>query len=289
MPDGKVTLLLNHCAHARTYAGQAEELSLIAGYPVTIRQVHAVITNTIKALYGYVSQAGAVFPEHPEDCISERQFEHYSRIHFATDGCNFPLEKPMVNPRLYISGHKGISDKCIITTNTEGHVVHVTETSPGSHHDFYQVKSTLGVGCKKTLKSFMHRRNGGRFPVLADGGFRGIRKLLPHSKLPIRKPPHGELTDLEREKNRDLAHDRIIIENFNGRRRVLWKILRIPYRGDRDQHAMLVTILVWLTSEHIKRHPLRIDQAELDDGGDASSSEGDEYEGTSSEDDQGSD
>ena len=50
--------------------------------------------------------------------------------------------------------------------------------------------------------------------ILADGGYQGIRRIYSEAIIPHRKPSHGRLTDEQRESNRLLSQDRVIVERF---------------------------------------------------------------------------
>jgi hypothetical protein len=72
----------------------------------------------------------------------------------------------------------------------------------------------------------------------------------------------GELDDDDEAENRNIAHDRIIVENFFMRKKRLWRIAKDAYRGCMVNAFKLVTVTTWLTDLSVKWHPLRADAAE---------------------------
>ena len=59
------------------------------------------------------------------------------------------------------------------------------------------------------------------------------------------------------EDNNKLSDYRIIIENFFGRKKGLWGITAAKYRGTMADCEKITPVTVWLTEEHVARHPLR--------------------------------
>ena len=89
-----------------------------------------------------------------------------------------------------------------------------------------------------------------------DLGYLGVDQLLP-AVLPVRRRPHMDLTEDERNFNLHLGTHRIIIENFYGRLKSYWKILGDEYRGDIGFLKDVVVVCVALTNILIMAYPLR--------------------------------
>ena len=106
------------------------------------------------------------------------------------------------------------------------------------------------------MVEFFTVEHGRVLPGLFDGGFQGIGNFLPGSILPRRKPIGQELSDDDLAFNRRLSPDRIIVENFYGRKKKLWRMAKDVYRGS-VAHALKVnTVSTWLTDLSVKWMPL---------------------------------
>lgn len=74
---------------------------------------------------------------------------------------------------------------------------------------------------------------------------------------PKKNPPNGFLTPEEQLRNDNIAHDRILVENFFGRACTKFGILVKKYRWDKGAFRLLVDICFSLTNYHISMFPLR--------------------------------
>ncbi len=90
-------------------------------------------------------------------------------------------------------------------------------SAKGTTHDFQILK-------KSKLK-INHRAN-----IKTDKGFQGIQKLYPNSEVPIKASKHHPLTKQQKQYNRQLAKERIVIEHRN-RECKIFRICKEQYRG----------------------------------------------------------
>ena len=81
--------------------------------------------------------------------------------------------------------------------------------------------------------------------LLADSGYQGIIEFHTNSKTPIKKRKNHELTEDEKQYNRELSRRRIVIENVN-RRIKRFKIMSDRYRNKRKRHGLRMTIICGL-------------------------------------------
>jgi hypothetical protein len=95
----------------------------------------------------------------------------------------------------------------------------------------------------------------------------GVRALVPH-----KRGKRQDLTEEEKEKNRVLSHDRILVENFPGRWKSLFGICQGRYRGSLKNLRQIIRLTVIMTNWDIQRHPLR----RRDDRSEESSEDGEE-------------
>lgn len=63
--------------------------------------------------------------------------------------------------------------------------------------------------------------------LLGDKGYQGIKKIHKNSRIPIKKTKNKELSQAEKILNRQLATERIIIENIH-RSLNIFRILSFP-------------------------------------------------------------
>ena len=65
---------------------------------------------------------------------------------------------------------------------------------------------------------------------MTDGSYLGIRHIYPEAAIPRRRLPHRQLGEEQREFNKLLSQDRVVVERFFGRLKAYWGILEKPYR-----------------------------------------------------------
>lgn len=99
----------------------------------------------------------------------------------------------------------------------------------GGEHDFAVFKSSK-TRMVKTIKA------------IADKGYQGLNKLHPNSILPYKKPRGKELTEQQKQANRELAKERICIEHVNRRFKV-FRVLSERYRNRRKRYGLRVNLI----------------------------------------------
>ena len=75
-----------------------------------------------------------------------------------------------------------------------------------------------------------------------DSGYQGICDIHKNSETPKKKPKGGELTKEEKEENRRISRDRILIENINAKIKV-FKIMANKYRNRRNRHSLRTNLI----------------------------------------------
>lgn len=81
--------------------------------------------------------------------------------------------------------------------------------------------------------------------VLADSGYQGLQKLHEKSKTPRKKPRKAELTDEQKQSNRELARRRVIIEHVI-RSLKSFRILAERYRNRRKRFSLRFNLIAGL-------------------------------------------
>jgi hypothetical protein len=119
------------------------------------------------------------------------------------DATENQIERPKHNQKPYYSGKKKRQTiKTEIRVTMEGKILHVSESVPGSVHDFALLKR--GEKIPKETR------------VYVDSGYQGIQDIHRESEYPYKKPRKGELTDEEKEYNTVLSRFRVKVENVLG-------------------------------------------------------------------------
>ena len=92
-----------------------------------------------------------------------------------------------------------------------------------------------GQGKMHDFRLFKHSRLPlrQRIECLVDKGYQGIQKLHANSKVPQKKPRKGTLSDEAKNRNRELARQRVIGEHVH-RKLKIFKILAERYRNRRN-------------------------------------------------------
>ena len=168
--------------------------------------------------------------------------------------------------KLFYSGkHHTHGIKLQIVTAPDGIAIHYGGIIPGSRNDLYLYGQS---GLVKAMTVQDTDLDGSpiliRPPLLADGGYLGIRTTYPEAVIPYRKSPHKGLTFEQKEANRLLSQDRVVVERFFGRLKAYWGILQKPYRSERSSLDALMRICVALTNLKIRNAPLTADEKVFD-------------------------
>jgi len=105
-----------------------------------------------------------------------------------------------------------------------------TAHAEGSTHDFKLYEASVGSAVSDSIK------------IQGDSGYQGILKLHINSETPKKKPKGGELTAEEKEENRRISRERILIENINAKIKV-FKITSNKYRNRRRRYGLRMSLI----------------------------------------------
>lgn len=81
--------------------------------------------------------------------------------------------------------------------------------------------------------------------VLADSGNQGLQKLHGKGQTPQKKPRQSELTDAQKESNRELARRRVVVEHVI-RSLKIFRILAERYRNRRKRFSLRFSLIAGL-------------------------------------------
>lgn len=146
------------------------------------------------------------------------------------DATETPIQRPKKGQKLYYSGKKKrhtIKTQVIVDKITRRIIC--TSFSAGKVHDFNLFKKS---------RSFIHSDTW----VITDSGYQGIGKLHSKSKLPKKKSKNKPLEKEEKEKNRELARERVGNENVIGMVK-RFKIVSEKYRNRRKRFSLRFNLI----------------------------------------------
>ncbi len=81
--------------------------------------------------------------------------------------------------------------------------------------------------------------------LLADSGYQGLQKLHEKSRTPRKKPRKSELSDEQKQSNRELARRRVVVEHVI-RSLKIFRILAERYRNRRKRFAVRFNLIAGL-------------------------------------------
>ena len=113
-----------------------------------------------------------------------------------------------------------------------------TRFAKGARHDFSLYKHS-----KTDLPD--------QVECLADSGYQGLLLLHKNSRTPFKKPKGGELTTEQKEFNKRLASERVIVEHII-RHLKIFRILSERYRNRRRRFMLRVNLIAGVYNCAIK-------------------------------------
>ena len=157
------------------------------------------------------------------------------------DGTERPIQRSKDNEQQkenYSGKKKRHTKKNIVVTDRHKKIGLLGKTTNGKEHDFSMLK-------KDNLLEYIPED----IPIYFDLGFQGVEKQFPKltSILPKKKPKGKELTEDDKERNKEKSRIRILVENAIGgvkRLRIVSDIFRNKKINFVDT-AMLIACGIW--------------------------------------------
>jgi hypothetical protein len=141
-----------------------------------------------------------------------------------------PIQRPKTKQKQFYSGKKKYHTlKCQLIINQETKAIICIFCGQGRCHDFSLFKASK-------IHFFPETK------CLQDSGYQGIQKYHSNSYTPKKKTKNGQLSKLEKDYNRILAKERIMIEHVN-RKLKIFKILSERYRNRRRRYGLRCNLL----------------------------------------------
>ena len=146
-----------------------------------------------------------------------------------------PIERPQRGQKAYYSGKKKrhtLKTQLMVSLSTL--TILAVFCEKGKVHDFQILKKSRLVLPSGVFK-------------LGDAGYQGIQALYRNTLTPIKKKTGIPLTKEEKQFNRMLAQQRIVIEHVN-RRCKIFRIVKETYRGKRKNYGKIWNIVAGLVN-----------------------------------------
>lgn len=141
-----------------------------------------------------------------------------------------PIERPKRKQRQFYSGKKKQHTlKCQIVLDYDTGKIICMAFGKGRRHDFALFKASEVRFHPETAS-------------LQDSGYQGIAGYHSNSFIPKKKPKDRELTELEKDFNRELGSGRVRIEHVN-RQLKIFKILQQRYRNRRRRYGLRCNLI----------------------------------------------
>lgn len=257
-PKSKLLLTLCWCKHGETFKFLAQN------YNIAYTYCHDVILSTITSIVDRLVDNNIKWIS-----VNERISEY--NLHFkdwplllgSLDATVQEINNPHITNDPYYSGkHKFHCAKVQGFVSPTGLLIHFSRCFPGKIHDFQVFKDS---GLKKLIleeNNNCQRIFKENCTVLADSGYQGISKEVPGAVTPRKKQRGQERTVEDMAFNKTITYRRIIVENWFGRLKTLWRIMFHCYRLRITFYDTLWKFCAAITNFHIKHHPLRANQDE---------------------------
>ncbi|WP_287075585.1 MULTISPECIES: IS5 family transposase [unclassified Microcystis] len=148
----------------------------------------------------------------------------------VVDVAEHEIERPQKKQKDYYSGKQGYHTikSQVLAAQKTGMIV-CTAHGKGRIHDFNLWKNSQ-IGIDKNIE------------CLADKGYQGIQKLHKNSRIPNKKKKNQELSLEEKEFNRQLSRERIVIEHIH-RSLKRFRILSSRYRNRRRRFGLRFNLI----------------------------------------------
>jgi hypothetical protein len=172
-------------------------------------------------------------------------------VRFIIDAKEQRINKPAGEEKQkpYYSGKKKTHTlKTQFVVNPRGQIELVSASVPGSTHDLTVLRSS------DVLERLQDQEG-----VMLDKGYCGVDKDYPGIPLvlPFKKPRGGELSDAQRDYNRRVAKERIVVEHTLAQVN-RFTVLRQVFRGkQRPRHSKVIQVVAKLVNERLAVTPLK--------------------------------
>lgn len=188
-------------------------------------------------------------------------FRYFPNCIAAVDGSVQRIPRPGVDQQSFYSGKYGFHClKMQVAVGPQGLAVDIKGPYKGAVHDFtiFQRTDTKNKILNERNNYILKHPNTQLAPISAlfDKGYQGVENIVNQSVTPIKKPRNHNYNDQQLQFNEQVAFDRIIVERWFGRLKLLWGIMFVPFPLKTERYKSYYSICAALTNFHIKNHPL---------------------------------
>jgi len=147
----------------------------------------------------------------------------------------------------YYSGKKKRHTlKTQVFTTLKGKILSI-KVDKGRMHDYKLFKKS------KATKKIKNNK------VLGDSGYQGIIEVCSNAKIPKKKTKKNPFSKEDKKDNRQLARERIIIEQINAKIKV-FKITKYPYRNRRKKFGLRMNLICAIINLDAKPIDTKVEQ-----------------------------
>lgn len=223
------------------------------------------IKKTIRACADHLWTAHVKWTPLDTLILQQKTFGNFPAALCAVDATVQKVHRnPDTSQAFYSGKHRIPCIKVQAAVQPNGLLAEASLPVPGQVHDFELYRQS---GLNDRLVAWTNMRRvqlPGADPMSAlfDKGYIGISGIYPTAVIPHKKPPHQELTDAQKNYNRIISEDRILVERWFGRLKGNWKIMSDTWplnSNGLNDYACYFRFCAALTNAHIVAHPL-IDQ-----------------------------
>ncbi len=166
--------------------------------------------------------------------------------------CGNKDSKPMFSGKHWAYGFK-----TQVIHSMNGICVRYDTSYSGSRHDFDIFKSTIDK-----FASLYKKPDGSYYKLIADKGYIGPSTISNVGIItPMRESDHLTVEDYAR--NRLIGSVRVICENYYGRLKQKFKIMRDVFTYKKDHYHLYVGLCIALTNYHVTLYPLRDNEGDF--------------------------
>jgi hypothetical protein len=126
--------------------------------------------------------------------------------------------------------------KTQLAVNKQTQEIICTTHSEGKTHDFKLYEQSIGCAILERIKAKM------------DLGCQGILRFHKNSEIPNKKPKGRELTAEEKEENKLLSSERVLVENIIAKIKV-FKIMSNKYRNRRKRFGLRMALICGIINQ----------------------------------------
>ena len=219
---------------------------------------HYIPASSITAVPRFTPGPTDGAPERPGEYAIDHvrpRFEHHPGAGGACDSSTIQTEQVDHDRHLWDGKNRCAGVKIQALVNPQGRATHVYIRSPGT----WASKHDKTIFIESGLMERLTMPDGTIVPVIFDRGYDGlVTRHGYRSAIVMRRRRRGRPLSTDDQMFNDIAeHERVIVENWFGRFKGMWKAMATGYRGDLKHLPAFATCCAALTNLCVRDAPLR--------------------------------